>query len=616
MLVGSFPAVLLAGGILVLAVLAAYSGSFAAPFVFDDVPSIAENPTIRHLWPLRPVLHPPSANGMTVGGRPLLNFSLALNYAISGAEVWSYHALNLLIHLLAGLTLFGIVRRTLAGPVGAQACCAHLQGRSKPAPLQMNALALAIALLWTLHPLQTESVTYVVQRAESLMGLFYLLTLYCFVRGATATRPAVWMACSFLACLAGMATKEVMVSAPVLVLLYDRTFLAGSFRGAWRQRGRWHLGLAATWLLLAWLVVGNAGRGGTTGFRGGMAWPDYALTQCAAIPHYLRLAFWPHPLVFDYGEAVVRGAVTPYVLLLVLLLGATVFALWRRPALGFLGAWFFLILAPTSSVVPVATQIMAEHRIYLPLAAVIALAIVGGYALAGSRSLLVWLAAAVGLGWLTARRNVDYRSELTLWRSTVAAYPDNPRAHSNLGLALFESGQLSEAIAQYDAALRLAPDSAEIHNNLGNVLFLTGQPEAAMAEFGEALRLDPGFAKAHYNRGTLLVQLGRLPDAVTEYEAALRSNPDYADAHNNLGNVMFQLGLLPEAIAHYEWALRLEPESAEAHNNLGSALLQSGRIDKAARQFAEALRLRPDYAKARANLQRLQAMRSAAPPGG
>jgi tetratricopeptide (TPR) repeat protein len=307
---------------------------------------------------------------------------------------------------------------------------------------------------------------------------------------------------------------------------------------------------------------------------------------------------------------------TPYVLLLALLLGATVFALWRRPALGFLGAWFFLILAPTSSVVPVATQIMAEHRVYLPLAAVITLALVGGHAFAGSRSLLVWLAAAVGLGWLTARRNADYRSELTLWRSAVAAYPNNPRAHSNLGLALFESGQLPEAIAQYGAPLRLAPDSAEIHNNLGNVLFLTGQPEAAMAEFDEALRLEPGFAKAHYNRGTLLVQLGRLPDAVAEYEAALRLDPDYADAHNNLGNVMFQLGHLPEAVAHYDQALRLDPESAEAHNNLGSALLQSGRIDAAARQFEEALRLRPDYAKARANLQRLQAMRSATPPGG
>jgi Tfp pilus assembly protein PilF len=606
MLVGSFPAVLLAGGILVLAALAAYSGSFTAPFVFDDVPSVAENPTTRHLWPLRPVLHPPSANGMTVGGRPLLNFSLALNYAISGLDVWSYHALNLLIHLLAGLTLFGIVRRTLR----------LRSGQALAAPLQMDALALAIALLWTLHPLQTESVTYVVQRAESLMGLFYLLTLYCFIRGATAARPTVWMACSFLACLAGMATKEVMVSAPVLVLLYDRTFLAGSFRATWRQRGRWHVGLAATWLLLAWLVVGAANRGGTTGFRGGIAWTDYALTQCAAIPHYLRLTFWPHPLVFDYGEVVVRGAMTPYVLLLALLLGATVFALWRRPALGFLGAWFFLILAPTSSVVPVATQIMAEHRVYLPLAAVITLALVGGHAFAGSRSLLVWLAAAVGLGWLTARRNADYRSELTLWRSAVAAYPNNPRAHSNLGLALFESGQLPEAIAQYGAALRLAPDSAEIHNNLGNVLFLTGQPEAAMAEFDEALRLEPGFAKAHYNRGTLLVQLGRLPDAVAEYEAALRLDPDYADAHNNLGNVMFQLGHLPEAVAHYDQALRLDPESAEAHNNLGSALLQSGRIDEAARQFEEALRLRPDYAKARANLQRLQAMRSATPPGG
>ena len=256
--------------LLPLAALAAWSNSFHGAFVLDDIPTIVSNPSIRRLGDVGAVLSPPKM-GLPVTGRPLVNLTLALNYAVSGTQVWSYHALNLVIHVLAGLTLFGIARRTLrlcSGQVPNQGQTAGDVGRGHPTPSQSpgraasgdaalqsdaTSLALAMALLWTVHPLQTEAVTYVVQRAESLMGLLYLLTLYCFIRGteSDANRAdsrnaripghqggASWYALAFLACLLGMATKEVMVSAPLIVLLYDRTFLAGSFRAAWRQRRR------------------------------------------------------------------------------------------------------------------------------------------------------------------------------------------------------------------------------------------------------------------------------------------------------------------------------------------------------------------------------------------
>src|ERR1035438_6675615 len=235
-----------AAGLIALAVLAAYANSFSGAFVLDDASSIAGNPTIRHLWPLGGPLSPPHGRGLTVDGRPILNISLAINYALSGIHPWSYHALNLLIHGLAGLTLFGVVRRTL-DRLGM--------------PADSALLALCAAFLWTLHPLQTESVTYVIQRAESLMGLFYLLTLYCFIRyadrtprsdassNAGKTAPVLWAVFSVLACLLGMATKEVMVTAPVMVFLYDRTFFSGSFAQAWRRHRRLYAGLACTWLL-------------------------------------------------------------------------------------------------------------------------------------------------------------------------------------------------------------------------------------------------------------------------------------------------------------------------------------------------------------------------------
>ena len=243
-----------------------------------------------------------------------MNFSLAVNYALGGYDVWGYHALNLAIHILAGLTLYGIVRRTLLSPL--------LRERFGASAVR---LALAVAVLWTVHPLQTEAVTYISERCESLMGLFYLLTLYCFIRGTDAPRSSWWFVLSVAACLLGMASKEVMVTAPVMVLLYDRTFVSGSFREAW-TRHRWlYLGLAGTWVLLGWLMVGLHYRG--AGYGLGIPWWAYALVECRAVVQYLWLALWPHPLVFDYGEFVAirhMGEVAPYAVMLAVLVAGCV----------------------------------------------------------------------------------------------------------------------------------------------------------------------------------------------------------------------------------------------------------------------------------------------------
>ena len=543
-----------AGGLLVLAGLAVYANSFSGPFVFDDTYSIPLNGTIRQL---ATALAPPG-NGTTVSGRPLLNLSFALNYAVSGLNVWSYHALNLLIHLLAGLTLFGIVRRTFAlASMGER-----LRGRAL-------FLAFAIALLWLIHPLQTESVTYIVQRSESLMGLFYLLTLYCFIRGATGGQPGVWIPLSVLACLLGMGTKEVTVSAPVLLLLYDRTFLAGTFRAAWRRRRGWYLGLAATWLPLGWLVVGAANRGGTAGFGVGVGFWQYAATQFEAVARYLWLALWPHPLIVDYGAQWVTSIsdVVPYAIVVAMVVAGTAVALWRRPALGFLGAWFLAILAPTS-LVPGIRQTIVEHRMYLALAPVTVVLVLGLHALLRRRVWPVLLALAVGGGWLTAQRNRDYRSDLALWRDTVAQHPGNSGPHLSLGDALFERGQ----------------------------------PAAALAQFEEALRLSPGDADAYYNAANALVRLGRMDEAIGHYQAALQLRSDYFDAHTNLGEAFMRTDRFPEAVKQYEAAVLLEPELPEAYYNLGNALDRAGRLPAAIRELQRAVRLRPDYSEAHNNL--------------
>ena len=373
----------------------------------------------------------------------------------------SYHAGNLLIHLLAALTLFGIVRRTLLLPMLRD----RFAGTS-------TGLATAAALIWALHPLQTESVTYIVQRAESLMGLCYLLTLYGVIRGASSERPRPWYAAAVAACVLGMGAKEVMATAPIVVLLYDRAFLSGSFRETFRRRGALYLGLAATWALLGALMLLYQGAGGA-GFGISTVAPwRYALTQPGVILYYLRLSFWPQPLCLDYSWPLATEfrQAAPEAIALAALLAATAWAVVRRPALGFLGAWFFLILAPTSSVMPI-DDACFEHRMYLSLAAPVVAAVVG-VCLAAERlsrrpgesqearkrlafgiAALLALCAAAGLGAMTLRRNAQYRSEFSIWEDTVHKRPENPRAWGNLGDAYVNASRYDEAIRSCDTAL-------------------------------------------------------------------------------------------------------------------------------------------------------------------
>jgi tetratricopeptide (TPR) repeat protein len=564
-----------------------------------------DNPTIRNLTDVKAILATPAGSGLPVDGRPIVNLSLAINYAISGTRAWSYHALNVVIHILAGLALFGIVRRTLDGMAGRPG------DRTNPGADGPLLVAAAAALLWVLHPLQTESVTYVVQRAESLMGMFYLLTLYCFIRYAKTGEAGGrgWAALSIACCFLGAGSKEVIASAPLIVWLYDRTFVSGTFRKAWREHKGVLIGLASSWLLLGYLVIGTNARNHSVGFGTGIAWPGYALTQFGAVAHYLRLSFWPHPLIFDYGSALVGHAsdVAPQLAIVVLLLGATLWALWRRPPLGFCGAWFFAILAPTSSIVPVATQTMAEHRMYLSLAAVVTLAVLAVYCVAGRRSVPALLAVALGLGLLTARRNEDYRSELSIWNLTVAQRPDSWRAHTDLGIILAEDpARLPEAMAQFEEALRLKPDAPEVHLNLATVLAENpAHLQEAISHYEEALRLKPDSSEAHFDLAIALAKdPGRLQDAISNYEESLRLNPGSAATHNNLAIVLERIpGRIPDVISHFEEALRIDPDNADAHFNLANVLsLDPARVPDAISHYEQALRIKPDYAEAHYDL--------------
>lgn len=608
--------------------LAAYANTFGHGFIFDDRPAIVDNPTIRDLRAFGTVLSPP-ADGSSVTGRPLVNLSFALNYALSGPAPWNYHATNLAIHALAALALFGVVRRTAVAT----------NRRMRPIS-DATLIAFAIASWWAVHPLQTESVTFVVQRTESLVGLFYLLTLYCFVRSLESDCGPQWSVFTVAACLAGMATKEVMVTAPLVLLLYDRVFVAGTFAGAWRARRRNYLGLAATWLLLVLLVARDAGKRGTT--EGGpmltTVW-HYLLTQCEALTHYLRLTFWPHPLVLDYGTRLIVDVAEVWWrgLLVLIALAASALGVGRGKILGFCGACFFLILAPSSSFVPLLPQPIAEHRMYLPAAFVIGAVVLAGYRLAGRAIFLATVAAAAAATVGTLARNRDYSSEATIWRDTIAKCPGNHRAYYNLGCALEAAGNLPQAQAQYETALKIVPDYADAHNNLGRILSESGRVPEAIAHLKIAAARKPGSPEIQGNLGiallragqsdeaiaclqrvvaarpddfqafgwlgNALLQKGRIADAMTSYAASLRIRPDRAETHANLGAAYLLAGDVANGITHLQRALELDRNQVDAHRNLAIALTHSGRAAEALPHWREVVRLRPDDSAARAQLE-------------
>ena len=594
----------LATGLIVLAALAAYGNSFSGPFICDDEESIPDNPTIRCLWPVWQAISPPR-DGQTVDGRPLLNLSFAVNYAIHGENTWGYHATNLAIHIFNGLLLLGILRRTFLLPA--------LRPRFGNAA---SGLALAISLLWTVHPLQTESVTYIVQRAESLAGLFYLLTLYSVIRGTQCERAVFWYVVAIAACFLGSATKEIVVTAPLVVMLYDRTFVEGSFRGVLRRRWGLYVGLAASWGLTIGLLWSKAHAGHLHHAEGFDAW-SYLRSQPGVILYYLWLSLWPHPLCISYEwpAAKTLSSILPPMLVVGFLLAATVRGVLRRTEVGFLSAWFFLILTPSSSFLPLG-QLAFEHRMYLPLAGVVTLVVISGYLVGQEAVRRGWIGGRTGLaggiGWVvltatmlglaTFHRNEAYRSALSIWLDTVMNAPVNPFAHNDLGLELVKAGRTTEAFDHFEQAARIQPDLAAAHINWGHALTSLGRPLEAIEHYRQAARIKPNSTEAQYNWANALLSLNREAEAIEHYEQAVRITPTFAEAHNNLASALAAVGRFEESLEHYRQSLRLKPDYAEGHNNIAFLLMKMDRLDEAVEHYRQALHLQPDYLSARLNL--------------
>lgn len=632
---------------LALAGALAYANSVSGVLTFDDDASIVENRSIRQLWPLTGALSPPE-RGEPVAGRPLVNLSFAVNYALHGLDVRGYHVVNVSLHVICALLIFGLVRRTLlldeaSGGVKASG----YRAADDPANL-----AFAAALVWIVHPLLTEAVNYISQRTELMMALFYLLTLYASVRAETLPSRPMWLTIAVTACALGMTCKETMATAPLMVMLYDRVFVYDSVRDALRARWRLYAALGATWLLLAALIWSGP-RWESAGFSTGISVWTYLLNQSAILVEYLERVVWPASLVLDYGEprALALPDVAWQAAVIVVLLVLTGVALAKRPAVGFLAAAFFLVLAPTSSFVPIATEVGAERRMYLSLAAAAVLAIVAMRALwrqfgrpAATMPMAITLAAVcVALAAGTVRRNADYASELTLWRTTLERRP-GPRAHRNyatvlkragyrdevidhlrqsldghpegrygLGYELYEQGRLQEAITELRRFVREVPSDRSVtaaRALTADALLKLGRFGEASQEYEVITKAQPTRAAAWSDLGIALAQSGRSDRAVEALTRAVDLDPRNAAARRNLAAVLIDGGELAAAVAHAEAAARLEPSNAASRFLLGVALSGTGRLDESLAHLRASLELDPSNADAREHIARVERLRN------
>ena len=573
---------LLAIAILLAAGLAAWWGVWSFGFKFDDNPAIVDNEALLagDWWNAAfGPQHQPLAN------RPFACWSLAVDFAWAGPGPRGPHTTNVLLHLANMVLALLLVRAVLRAPNVA----------AFVPPRAAAGLALAIATVWGVHPLATDAVAYATQRSTLLAAGCLLLSLWAVVVAHGAVRRTAWRALAVVAMALGMASKEDLVGGPILGFLFDRAFLQPSFRAA-LANWRLHAAMAATWLMLL-ACVGLGPHNPTVGYAtwsGASAW-TWLCTQAGVVVHYLRLVFVPFPLRGAYDDGLVTNvgsAVLPGLLVLALL--AVTLACWRRqPWFGFCGAVVFVWLGPTSSVMPIITEIVAERRMYVPMLAIVAPVVVVAWRGLGGKGVVVVALVVAGLVAATRAHARTYADERTFWADQFAQRTVGARTHlaaqilSNHGSMIFNAGQPEVAAQLFDEAMLCEMPTVEERVHHAVSLHLRGRVDAALEALEAIVANNPGHAQAHGSLGTVLLQAAtaatpraddpRLARAESLLQRAVALSPRRHSFWNALGYAAQLRGRWREAEAAYKSATELSNERAEPVVNRAVALRQLGR---------------------------------------
>ncbi|HXI82939.1 MAG TPA: tetratricopeptide repeat protein [Verrucomicrobiae bacterium] len=563
--------------------------------------------------------------------QPLPRLSHVLDYQLWGTNAQGHHATSVVNHALNAAIVFGFLRTILGVVAGSLTMRERL------------ALAIGVAVVFAIHPLQVESVAWMSGRTQLLCTTFGIGSLWAYVAGTR--RWLVWA--MFIAALL---CKPLAVSLPFAMLALDYLLARRDGEPKWGRLLRRNAGLIAVGVAAAVTTIITESR------TGGLLVPletirpsQRMLLMAQSLVFYPCKLAWPTQLSPYYPRPVNISMFQPFAFASVL--GVTVITalcIWRgRRAPALMAGWgtYVLFVLPVSGLTPTGGQAVADRYAYLAMLPLLVLA-GGAVVWLWRRSPMIGRCGLVCLlvgelfffGMRTRAQTLVWRNDETLWRGVLAQFPNSDLAnemlaqallnenripealvhaqhavevapsaetHRNLGIALTQAGEIQEATDEFNLALQLKPDMADAHCRLGVFLQREGKYEEAIRHYEQALQTDPDYADAHYNLGTALVRLDRMTEAMEQWEEALRIDPDYAEAHANLGVALEQAGKLEDAVAHYEQALRVRPDLAAVHYDLGNVLARLGRMPAAIQQYGEALRLNPDYTEARNALVRL-----------
>jgi tetratricopeptide (TPR) repeat protein len=635
--------------ILFAVTLAAYWNSFGVPLVFDDLVTIQKNTSVRF----------GEFNWNLLSARSVLYLTFTLNYIWSGQQVWSYHLINFLLHLLNGLLIFVLAERIFR----------HVESSLQ----RCRQYAVLAAAFFLVHPVQTESVTYISSRSELLSTCFYLLGFLVYVLWS---KERIGFLCSLAVAVPyffGLGSKETVISLPATIFLYDFLFLSkGEFKGV-LPRWRFYVtyvagGLAATYYILTVALRGSVG----ASLPGHLSSWHYFLTQLRVIVRYIRLIYLPVGLNLDYyGFRPSTSPLEPAVIASFLFLSGVVFLGWtlrrRAPVFAFSIFWLFLTLAPTSSVVTL-LDVMFEHRLYLPLVGVcisfpLFIQLVYGklrerFAIPGNTlryasAILTVLIAG------TLFRNYTWGDEVRLFKDNVAKSPTNERAYNGLAWAYYKRSEFNNAIEVLEMAVDKMPSKLNIlgdtlgnmylkadrydkavevlekitglftgerlalaYNNLGVAyLYMWNDLQAHRAQFTDAqylarreeilkpaagafskgLEIDHDMVEALDSYANVMSYRGKVSDLEASTLERLKQRESFADLYT-IGKIAFNSGDYAKADEYFEKAEKQRNDVTILFFNHGYALTQLNQDDRAIEKYVQAIRLNPIFIEAHHNV--------------
>ncbi len=591
---------LVIGMALLLAMVAflAYWPSLKSGFVYDARMEILDEGFITSLSNLPAVLSlKVMGMNLILWSRPGQMLYLMLIAAVCGKEPFGYHLCSNLLHAANVALLFVLLCRLIAS---------EIKEMNKSAAFKARFAAVAVTLIFALHPIAVESVAEISYSSSLLVTFFTLLALLAatFFRPESIRSVIIIGGFGALCASAAVTSKESGVTTVLLLIAYWFLFRRREARVPWLLFLSATTAVTAVFLTIRFLFA-PPGQGQLS-YLGG-SFPQVFLIQPRLWVFMMGKLLWPMQLSADYAPADLIGPPTYLSLMILGVVVALQVWLVSKSRMGALGvAIYWLGLATVSNFIPL-NRPVADRFYYLPLAGV-AMQLLALLLMVLKSSRGFWLATVPLLGvilpltLLTLTRETVFANEFSLWTDTLQVSPLSTAAHNGLGVDLFQKGKMSEGIAQFQKALEIDPNFPDAYYNLGLALAQSGQLDQAMIQFKKALEIDIDHVEARNSLGIILSKKGEVDEAITQYQKALALNPNYTEAYNNLGLAYLQKKQADEAVIQFQRALKINPDYAEAYSNLGLAFLQKKQISEAIIQFQKALKINPDYVDAHNNL--------------